>query len=227
LILECGISGTLTTTQNQTGEMLRIVTWVNQAWNELQTEHDDWDWSRASNILGSGASFTTVAGQASYPFGTGPGTNGILRDNFNKWDRETFRNYTTSVGFTNEMFLDYVPYDVWRDAYMLGAMRNVQTRPVAFAIGPDKSICLGPPPNDQYTITGDYFMAPTDMSADTDLPKGLPTNYHMMIPYYAMMTYAGYESAPEVYQRGLAGYKSNLSALEAIQIPEMTFGGSL
>jgi hypothetical protein len=72
----------------------------------------------------------------SYPLGTGAGTVGIAVDSFGKWDRDTFRCYTTTVGTNDEQFLDEVPFDVWRDAYMLGAMRSVQTRPVVVAVGP-------------------------------------------------------------------------------------------
>lgn len=227
LAMECGVSGTLTTTVGQVGSLGRIVTWANQGWDELQTEHDDWGWMRSSNILGAGASFATVAGQASYPLGTGAGTCGISVATFGKWARNTFRNYTTSVGVSNEMFLDYIDFDVWRDGYMLGAMRSVQTRPVAVAIAPDQSVCVGPPPNALYTVTGDYFMAPTAMAADADVPIGLPVSYHMTIVYRAMMMYAGYESAPEVFQRGQADYNSNLRALEALRLPEIGFGGAL
>ncbi len=227
LVLECGVSGTLSTTASQTGSLGRIVTWVNQAWQELQTEHDDWDWMLSSNLLGAGVSFATVAGQASYPLGTAAGTSGVAVANFGKWARDSFRNYTTSVGVSNEMFLDWVPYDTWRDAYMLGAMRTVQTRPVAFAIGPDKSICLGPPPNALYTVTGDFYVAPTLMAVDTDVPALPDAHFHMAIVYKAMMMYAGYESAPEVFQRGQQGYASLLKELEAKRAPEMSFAGAL
>lgn len=224
---ECGVSGTLTTTLNQTGSLGRLVTWVDQGWAELQSRHDDWEFLRSSNLLGNGVSFATVAGQASYPLGNTTGTCGITSDKFGAWDRESFRNYTTTVGVSNEMFLDYVPYDVWRDAYMLGAQRAVQTRPVAFTIGPDKSICLGPPPNGLYMITGDYYTAPTAMVADADVPTGLNTQYQMAIVYKAMTYYGGYESAPEVLQRGAQGYADLIRDLESDYMPEVTFGGSL
>jgi len=227
LALEAGVSGTLSTTANQVGSLNRVVTWINQAWMELQTEHDDWDWLRSSNLFGSGVSFATVSGQASYPLGTGAGTVGITADAFTKWDRETFRTYLTTAGVTNETFLDWIPYDTWRDAYMLGALRNVKTRSVAFAIGPDKSICIGPPSDGLYTVTGDYFIAPTQMVADGDLPTGLPARWHMDIVYRAMMMYAGYESAPEVYQRGAAGHAMLLAQMEAQYVPEMAFSGAL
>lgn len=227
LISECGISGTLTTTVSQTGEFARVVNWVDTAWQELQTEHDDWSWMRSSNLLGLGMSFVTVAGTASYPLGTGAGTCGVLLANYGKWDRESFRNYTTTVGVSNEQFLDEIPFDDWRDGYMLGANRSVQTRPAVVAFGPDESVCLGPPPNALYTITGDYFTAPLAMAADTDTPTGLPVAQHMAIVYKGMQYYAAYESAPEVMQRGAAGYALLLSQLEALKLPQMIGAGAL
>ncbi len=231
--VECGvasdaaISTVLGTVFGASGSVGRVVNWVGDAWNELQGSHDDWSWMRSSNILGQGIAFQTIAGQASYPLGTGPGTVGVAIDNFGKWDPETFRNYSTASGFVNEMFMDEIPFDVWRDSNMLGAMRNVQTRPVNIAVGPDQSLCLGPPPNSQYTITGDYFMAPSVMVADTDLPMGLPTRFHMLIVYSAMKKYAGYESASEVFERGDREFKPMMAQLMALRAPRITFGGSL
>lgn len=227
MVQECGISGTLTSMQNQTGEFARVVSWVGQAWDELQTKHDDWDWMRSSNLLGAGASFATVAGQAVYPLGTGPGTCGVTLANFGKWDEETFRCYTTSVGVADETFLDSIPFDAWRNAYMLGALRLVQTRPVAIAVGTNKALCLGPPSDGLYTVTGDYFTSPNIMAANADEPTGLPVAYHMAIVYLAMLYYAGYESAPEVMDRGDAGYKKLLGELEAKYLPRVSFCGAL
>jgi hypothetical protein len=230
-ITECGASGTsISTTANQSGEQQRFVNWVNAAWGEIQTKHDDWGWMRSSNLLNPGVTgmqFNTVAGQANYQLGTAAGTCGVAVANFGKWDREAFRNYTTAAGTNNEMFMDIIPYDTWRDSYMLGAMRAVQTRPVAIAIGPDNSICLGPPPNSLYTITGDYFVAATSMVQDTDVPTGLEVAFHLMIVYRTMMFYGSYESAPEVFARGSAAYDEMMDQLEAKRLPIMTFGGSL
>lgn len=64
MILECAISGTMTTTVNQTGEFLRVTTWVNQAWIDIQTERQTWDFMRSSQLNSGGVSFATVAGQA-------------------------------------------------------------------------------------------------------------------------------------------------------------------
>lgn len=230
---ECGVASSiaintaLPTTAGATGSLARIVNWVNDAWTDIQMDHDDWDWMRSSSLLGAGVLFATVAGQASYPLGTTGGTVGVDVDAFGKWDRETFRCFPTAVGFQGEEWLDEIPYDAWRDSYMFGAMRSVQTRPVVIAVGSDQSLCLGPPPNGLYTVTGDYFAAPTEMVADTDVPAGLPTRFHMLIVYRTMMKYAGYESAPEVYQRGSEENAGMYAQLQAVRAPRLSFGSAL
>lgn len=246
---ECGVASSiavntaLPTTAGAVGSLARIVNWVNDAWTDIQCAHDDWDWMRSSSLLGAGVSFRTVAGQASYPLGVpsgdwggdfggdftqaGAGTVGIDPELFGKWDRETFRCFPTAVGFQGEQWLDEIPFDYWRDCYMFGAQRAVQTRPTVIAVGPDQSLCLGSPPNDQYTITGDYFVAPSEMAADTDIPAGLPTRFHMLVVYLAMQKYAGYESAPEVMQRGATEGARISAQLQAARAPRLTFGSAL
>jgi hypothetical protein len=231
--IQCGVASgsaiqtALPTVVGATGSLGRIVGWVNDAWTDIEMDHSDWDWMRSSNLLGQGVSFQTVAGQASYPLGTGPGTVGVAVEDFGKWDEWSFRDFTTAFGFRNEMFLDQITFDDWRNSYMLGAMRTVQTRPVAIAVGPDQSLCLGPPPNGDYTITGDYFVAPSVMVADTDVPIGLPSRFHMLIVYRVMMKCAGYESASELYQRGSEENAGMYAQLMAARAPRPSFGGAL
>jgi hypothetical protein len=224
---ECGVAGTISTTLSQTGSIGRLVTWIDAAWQEIQTRRDDWEFMRSSALNGGGISFATQTDQAVYPLGSGAGTVGVTADNFGKWKRESFRNFTTSVGFTNEIEMADVSYDTWRDDYMLGAMRNVRTRPIAIAIGPDKSLCLGPFPDSIYTVTGDYYTAPTAMAKDTDTPTGLPAQFHSVIVYRAMQMYGGYESAPEVVSRGAEGFASLIRQMEALYLPQMVWGGAL
>jgi hypothetical protein len=224
-----------------TGSVGRVVNWVNDAWNDIQCLHDDWDWMRSSNLLGAGVSFSTVSGQASYPLGlnvsdfggdfvgdfAGSGAVGVDPALFGKWDIDTFRCFTTAIGFLDEMWLDDIPFDAWRNYYMYGAQRNVKTRPVVIAVGPDQSLNLGPPPNGLYTITGDYFVAPTLMVNDTDIPVGLPARFQMLIVYRAMMKYGAYEAATEVSQRGSEENARVYAQLQAVRAPRFSFGSAL
>lgn len=226
-IRECGATGTtIATMVGATGEPQRFGDWINQAWLELQTKHDDWPWMRSSVLVGGGVSFPTVAGQGSYALGTASGTVGISSDTFGKWDRYSFRNNPTGVS-TGEIYMEPIDYDVWRDGYMYGAQRNARSRPTVLAVGPSQEICLGPMPADGWTVTGDYYRAPVAMAADDDIPLGLPSQFVMLIVYQAMVYYGEYEAAPEVVTRGQSGYGKMVRELEALRFREITTAGAL
>ena len=64
--LEVGASGSITDVSAATGEFLRITNWINQAWLELQMEHNDWLFMRKS------ATFSTIAGDGDYDITAAP-----------------------------------------------------------------------------------------------------------------------------------------------------------
>lgn len=229
LMRECGASSSanpLSTVADQTGEPLRFVEWIDQAWLEIQTKHDDWPWMRSSSLLGGGVSFATVAGTGSYPLGTGTGTVGIEATGFGKWEERSFRNYPTGSP-TSEIFMTRIGFDRWRDGYMYGAQRSARSRPTVVAVGPDQSVCVGPMPTSGYTIIGDYYWQPVPMSADADYPYGLPAQFNMAIVYLAMIYYGEYEAAPEVVTRGREGYAKLMRQLEALRARRVGVAGAL
>jgi hypothetical protein len=223
----------VSTTVSQQGEQLRFVNWVQNAWIEIQNACEDWGFMRMSYLLGLpagfGTTFPTTFGMATYPLGTDPGTTCMVDPNmFGKWDRFSFRDYTTTnLLKSDEIYLDYITFDEWRDAYMLGSLRQVRTRPVAVAIAPDNSICLAPIPDGNYTIEGDYWRAPQKMVLDTDVPVGLQSQFDMLIVYAAMRKYASYESAPEVEVRAEREYTRMLRQLASKFMPELMDPGAL
>ena len=229
--VECGVAPNvavdtaLPTVTGATGSWGRIVNWTAGAWTDLQCMHDDWMWMRSTQIFGQGVSFSTVAGQFRYPLGTGAGTVGVTAANFGKWDPDTFWSYTTANGFNDEIPLAEIPsFDVWRSVYMSNANRNVRSRPVVFTIGPDQSVNLGPNVSDAYTVTADYFVAPSTMEIDADVPVGLPSRFIMTIVYLAMIDYGKYEAAPEVVDRGETEYTRSLSQLSMARAPRISWG---
>jgi hypothetical protein len=232
-VMNCGVAAgsavnsALPTVIGATGSVGRIVSWANDAWTDVEMDREDWDWMRSSNILGQGVSFQTIAGQASYPLGTGPGTVGVDPELFGKWDRETIWSYTTANGTRDEINLGEVTFDQWRSVYMSNANRDVRSRPQAFAVGPDQSLCLGPNVNSNYTVTGDYFVAPSVMVNDSDVPVGLPSRFHMLIVYRIMQKYGRYESAPEVHERGTEENNGMFAQLLSVRAPRMGFSGAL
>lgn len=215
LRLEAGVSGAdLSTVINQTGEMARLVKWINAAWMDIQSMREDWPWMRTS------CSFATVAGQATYTVAQCGVTD------LGAWARDTFRNYDTAEGINSEIFMEYVAYEKWRDLYLFGSLRSNQSRPIEITITPDLSLGLGPVPAAGYTAIGDYYRIPSEMALDDDIP-GMPNQHHLAIVYRAMMSYGAYEAAPEVYQRGETEFKTIMRRLSNSRLPEITLGGAL
>lgn len=238
--VECGVASStgittaLTSVDTATGSIGRVCNWVADGWTDIQMDNDQWDWMRSSNILGTGISFATVAGQPSYPLGIGAGTVGVAVDSFGKWVEEdpdgsgsSFWNHTTAVGVNDEMQMPVQSFGLWRNTYMQGANRNVRTRPSIVAIGPDHSLCLGQMPNGLYTVTGDYFMAPSNMVNDIDTPLGLPARFWLMIVYRCMMKYGEYIPAPEVFSRGSRENDEMYAQLTAMRAPKVSWSGAL
>lgn len=83
---ESGASGTgPVSTIGQTGELNRMVNWINDAWMDIQSLHQNWQFLRST------CSFPTVNAQAIYsPVQCNASDLGM-------WDLETFRNYANPI----------------------------------------------------------------------------------------------------------------------------------
>ena len=206
---KCRVSGTgPVSVLNQNEEYSRLIDFIRDAWNDIQTTREDWAWMRGS------CSFQTVAGKALYT----PAEIGLT--DFGNWMRYDWRSYTTLAGVNSEIRIQYMDYEVWRDLFQIGALRGAISQPTAVTIAPDKSIGLGPTPIAGYTITGDYYRVPSDLVADTDTPA-LPAYFHMAIVYRAMMFFGVSESAAEVYQEGKVEFERLMRRITMNQQPEI------
>lgn len=215
-----GIAGTgPTTVIGQAGELKRVVGYVNEAWNDIQLARNDWRWMRGS------VSFSTVANQATYT----PAQCGVT--DLETWlvdsRQNTFRSYVTSDGVGSEIFLSYQPYDVWRDCFQYGAIRDTRSRPMVITVTPDQSLGFGETPDSaDYTIVGDYQKMPSELAADADVP-GLPAPFHMLIVYRALVLYAQYEENDYLRSINERDYNRMMSRLVSNQLPEMVMGAAL
>lgn len=207
-------STSITTVVAQTGKALELVNRVNEAWMEVQGKHQDWGWMRTT------ASFTTTGGQATYTTAQANATN------FGMWEKDSFRNYLTATGTSDEILMSYIDYDAWRNTYQFGTNRTATARPQFVTITPTKSLGLGPVPLVGYTVTGDYYNCPTEMTANADVPS-LPVHYHMAIVYRAMMLYAPSDAASEIYEEGKTEFNKLMNRIESDYLPIVRLGGSL
>ena len=94
----------------------------------------------------------------------------------------------------------------------------------SFCLHPNRGLALGPVPNaDEYTVSGGYFKSPQALSANADIPE-CPEQFHEIIVWRAMLFYARYEAAPEIYQDAEINYNRMFAELVIDQRPTMTSG---
>lgn len=219
---KCRVSGSgPSAVTSQSEEYNRLLDWVNEAWMFIQNAHSDWRFMRKS------ATCVTVNGQINYY----PTTDFNLTD-FGYWaldyaNQDTFRNYVTANGTGSEIFMECWDYDWWRDAYLYGALRTSYTRPIGVAKAPDDSIVCGPITAAGYTLVGDYYAVPSEMVVATDVPTGLPDQFHMAIVYKAMQYYGMSEAASEVFEEGRAEFDKIMRQLERQQLRRPMLGSAL
>lgn len=181
---KCGISGNgPASVSGQSGEMLRIVNWVNEAWMEIQNLQTSWMWMRGEFTL------SVVPGQSAYDK-----TLAVPSGVFSHWHLDTLR--TVGATSSDEQHLTHVGYRQFRDTYLFSTRPT--GRPSFFTVRPwDMALLLSPIPDAACTVQGEYQKSAQPLVANGDVP-GLPTQYHMLIVYEAMKRYAAYEAAPEV-----------------------------
>jgi hypothetical protein len=220
--MECGVdvNGTsITAVSGQTGRLGQIVKWVNAAWLDIQTRHDDWKFMRSSFTV------DTTSGDGKYAFGDCTDTVASATISaFRKWCTDTFKIYLTSAGSDTETDLHFIDFDDWYIRYNTGAQAN--SFPHDFTVDHDMGFLLAPKPDGIYTVRGEYMKSATVMSADVDVPA-LPAEYRMAIVYRAMMKYGRYNGAPEVFTDGQAEYKRIMVEVARTQRPAIKQPGPL
>lgn len=225
LAWECGTSGTPTTVLSQTGEAMRLVNWVADAWKEIQGRYTSWRWMRKAFTL------PTVASTDTYAYGACTDVSAsALISRFKRWWPDDFDRrwwfYLQSAGVGAQQWLINIDYDDFRFLYKFGPQQLNTGQPVHFAINDENKIVIGPNPNAIYVIGGEYQRSAQVLAADADLPE-MPDDFHLLIVYRAMQKYATYESAADVFNAGVAWEKPLMRQLEHDQMPQFRLAGPL
>ena len=217
LVSEAGISGSLTSVVSQTGENLRVVNWVNSAYEAIQNAQPSWKFMR------HGFTVNTVINQDAYAYTACTDTtlaSAIV--NFGRWDTDSFKIYLTSV--SDEIEVPFLDYMSWRSRYRVAS--QTAGRPTDATTLPDDKIGLGPKPNAVFVFSGDYYRSAKTMSVNTDDPI-IPSQYHMVIVWRALMLYAAFEEAGSLYQTAMVEYNKINRMLELNQLPPIVMAGPL
>lgn len=195
---ECGGSGQgPQTVANQVGENRLFVDWINQAWTEIQNVRDDWF-------------FQWTMGQQDIAEGAYIVTlpNDLRR-------LETLLIEGQNVTMTD--------WPIFSRQYL----HSVQAgRPIVAALAPNGQLYLNAVADKRYPLAFEYYTRPQILAENADIPT-MPSEYHMLIVYKAMMYYGAYEAAGDVLAIGRMNYHNMLSDLEYYRLPECNVPGPL
>ena len=183
-----------TTVVGQTDEYLAIVEWIKQAWTDIQTFRDNWKFMWADDF-----SKDTVVGETLLD---------ISSDSVARFDEETFTYYKKSVGTSDRSYLAFSPWYEVKQYYRSISADNQE--PSIITQQPNTKLNLVYPADDIYTVQATYYRTPQIFSANTDVPTGLPTEFHMAIVYKALFDYGAFQDAVEQMTRSERRYGEDL-----------------
>lgn len=207
----------ITSVANQTGRVQKVVQWTAEAWRRIQNANANWLFLR-----GEWAG-ETIAGTATYT----PAAINIT--DLARWmtDQQAAGYkptslYPTATGVADEGEITFIPYGLYRARYGRGA--QTQGRPVVYTVTPSNEIALGPVPDAAYTLRGEYFRTPQVLTANDDEPTGLPTRFHEIIVYRALVLLGEHDEGEVQIGSAARNYRELLTALERDQLPTVTIG---
>ena len=223
---ECGIAQgekSLFSVEGNSGEVHRIVNWIKQSWTDIQNRHDNWRWMRA------GFTLRTAIGEDMYRYDDAvDDETGDVVTLFAHWwvndPDDPPKAYRVSAGKGTETWLIYADWRAFKRIYRIGVQNDGQ--PAHITVDPQNRLVLGPRPNDEYVVSGEYQRSAQKLSEDNNTPD-MPERFHDLIVWLTVVQYAEYEAANELYQKGLRRSRLMMRQLENDQLPDMRVGSPL
>jgi hypothetical protein len=200
LIKEAGLAeeGILSVT-GQKGIKKKVVTWVSNAWVEIQNKRD---W----NFLWSESSFATIVDKQSYHPVDDLALDPVLR----RWSPYSLI-HSTPTG-DNKFYLKYVLWENFDNT-----LSSAGT-PTQFTIRPDNSLKFNSVPDVIGKVSFEYTRTPQVLALGTDIPI-LPIAHTEVILYQAMLYLAAEQDAPELYQDASRQLATRMVDLAAESMP--------
>lgn len=210
-------SGTITgdypvTVIGQTGRLLKIVKWVEQAWEEIQNKRNAW------KFLTGTFEGETVDGLAYYA------ADDFGLDRLAAWPRDGMTIYDDAIGTDDEGPLTYIEWADYREMYDRGTA--VEEKPVHYSISPDNELYFGPVPDGAYIVRGEYRKAPQVLGNDDDEPD-MPERFHRAIAWAALVYLAEHDESNTHLMTYGRRYGVLMGNLERDQLPMITIGPAL
>jgi hypothetical protein len=204
LARECGVNGTgPAAVAGQTGELARIVNWVQDAWLDIQGDKK-WKFQWESPTL------TITAGNSSIA-GTIPE------------DRYDQNAAYLDDGSARGRLLDFFPWDEFRHEYRV---LNNDDNVTAWTIKPDGTIAFNALVTVNTDVAVERFALPVTLLDDDDIPAA-PEDLHMIIVWRAMVKYANFDEAGVQRTTAVDEFNAKQAAMFTRCLPQMRLGGPL
>jgi len=198
---QAGVSGTGPSgVTGQTGIYADVVRWVEEAYNEIQTMHENW------NFLHNQYSLPLPAYTQEVTMPT-EGVRVIAKDTFIHQDQ---------TGALERVV--YVPYSVWKltDRFVLEAP-GTET-PTHITQLPNNSLKLSAIQEYDCFINFEGYREPHVMKENLDIPIFAP-QYHDLIQFKALMKYASFYNATETYNANKEAFNLDIKKMQFSELP--------
>lgn len=213
---QAGISGDgPSSVANQTGIMQDVVRWVAEAYAEIQTKYENWNYLHSAYTAElQGGQFCIDPSQLIGEKGT-EGIRQITTDSFR------VRESTD----TPWKVLKYVPWSVWQISPEI-LKDDKRAVPEFYTEQPNGKLLFypyqdaatDPLDNIDYPIKFQGYGRPHVMKNNSDIPI-FHEQYAELIKLLALMRYAEYYNAMEVYQTADATFRQQIKKMEYSELP--------
>lgn len=214
VVSEGGISGQITSCENQTGEALRVVQWVAQAYSDILN-----DQAMSWRFIHKTYTKQLTANKGTYSFEEIGVPNGV------QWDTREMR-VAINEDLSDETFLTHMSFPDFREFWMFSSRRTVASRPLNAAADNDMNLVLGPIPAEDYWLNFQAMVQAPDLVRNEDTPV-FPERFHIGIVWNALRSYGMFEAAPEVVARADANLAKIMFQLELDQSNEIVVGSPI
>ena len=189
----------------QVGILEKIVTWVDDAWSEIQLLEKWWLFRQESGTA------TLTTGTSEY------GTSALLPSDFAYFWKDSI--YIKDAGVKAGQ-LELIPWEEYRSKYLHEVLYLKQ--PSKIAITHNGKVYFDTLPDKDYTIAFDYQRTVQILAANSDIPT-LPVDYHDVIWLRALAMYGEHYGAPEVYQPASLTLANKMDIISSEFLPKVSF----
>jgi len=206
------------TVTDQDGVLAEIVGWVQDAYEDVQADQDDWRFREAAGDV------PVAAGERTVDVAVTLNDYDVLRPYTADFCRRHILCAYSGQGAADRHPVWFVEWEDWRGGrYERGEAVDDIGRPQYFTIRPDGQLRLYPAPDALVTLTLAYHRVLQAMEDDSDVPI-LPERHHNVIVWRALMYYADTrDKTQEPYQKWERRRKQAMQRLYRDQLPEPSF----